>query len=87
MHNSKWLIRLAAVILFVIGFFTWWPLMFFAPFLAVYFGYWLLALVLASLVDLMFGVPVGMLHWLVFPCVILILLCIAVRNTLIRHLR
>jgi hypothetical protein len=88
MCNSKWLIRLSAIILFVIGFYVpWWPLMFFAPFLAVYFGYWILALVLAVCTDLLFGVPVGMLHAFIFPCTIAILACIVVRSLLIRHLR
>ncbi len=88
MHNSKWPIRLGAIILFIIGFcISWWPLMFFAPFVAMYFGSWLLAVVLACLADLLFGVPVGMLHWLVYPCTVLVLLCIAARTVLIRHLR
>ncbi len=88
MRSNKWAVRLCALVLFILGFFlSWWPMIFFAPFVAMFYGNWLLALVLAWCADLLFGSPVGFFHSLVFPCTIAVLLSIAARSVIIRHLR
>lgn len=88
MRASRWALRVGVAVLFILGFFiSWWPLMFFAPLVAMFYGHWLLALVLAWCADLIFGTPTGLFHSLIFPCTIAVLLCIVARSLIIRHLR
>lgn len=80
--------RICAVVLFIAGLLvSWWPLMALAPLVAVVYGYWALGLTLAVCTDLIFGMPTGMLHTLVFPFTIGAIFCIAVRSLVVRHLR
>lgn len=88
MRVNSWVIRIGVPVLFIIGLFLpWWPLMVLAPFLAMFYGYWLLAVLLALCADLVFGIPVGLFHSFVFPCTIAIALSVIARNVIIRHLR
>ncbi|OGC88560.1 hypothetical protein A2419_02740 [Candidatus Adlerbacteria bacterium RIFOXYC1_FULL_48_26] len=88
MRANAWVIRIGVPVLFIIGFFLpWWPLMFVAPFIAAFYGYWLPALLLAWCADLIFGTPVGLFHSLVFPCTVAVVLSIVARSVIIRHLR
>lgn len=80
--------RVSVCVIFILGLvLSWWPLVCVAPFIAVFYGYWLLALVLAWCADLIFGTPVGFFHSLIFPCTIAVLLSIIARSMSIRHLR
>jgi len=88
MLSGKVVVRFCATALFLLGMlFSWWPLVFLSPFVAMFYGYWVLALTLAWCADLLFGAPVGAFHLLVFPCTALIILSILARNVIIRHLR
>ncbi len=80
--------RVSVCAIFIFGLFiSWWPLVFIAPFIALVYGYWLLALVLAWCADLIFGTPVGFFHSFVFPCTMAVLISIVARSVIIRHLR
>ena len=88
MPHAAWVVRTCAIALFLVGFFIpWWPMIFFAPLLAAFYGYWLLALMLAVCADLVFGAPIGFLHSLIFPCTILVLLIVILQSIAVRHLR
>lgn len=88
MRAKKWVIRSVVPAIFILGFsLGWWPLVVLAPFIAMLYGHWLLALVLAWCADLIFGMPTGLFRFLVFPCTIAILAGIFARSVIIRHLR
>jgi len=72
----------------VAGFvFSWWPLAVLGVIIAALYGKWSLALTLGLLLDLLYGAPLGMTHWLLFPFTLLVLMSLAVRAFLVSYLR
>jgi hypothetical protein len=88
MLENEWFIRAATVALFFVGLvLPWWPLAVCGVILSAAFGRWILALLLAFVLDSVFGAPTGFLHALAFPITFLTLLIVIVRAFSIRHLR
>ncbi len=66
--QNKNLFLFAACTLVLLGFvFSFWPLAFLGVALAVVAGRWISAVLLAVLLDVVYGVPVGRLHVLYAP--------------------
>ena len=78
----------AAALLVLAGFLVpWWPLSVAGVCLLAAFGPAPAALFVALVLDLIYGVPTGFLHVLIFPTVVLALCLVLCRSFIIRHLR
>lgn len=88
MRVNEWLIRLCSLALAALGFlFSAWALIALGVILAAVYGRFVLAVALALFADLLFGMPQGFFHALVFPFTALALCIVAARALSIRHLR
>ena len=68
-------------------FFAFWPLALLGVVVAALFGGWALPVLLALLLDLLWGVPVGALHALYVPCTLLALFLLMCKAILLNRLR
>jgi hypothetical protein len=88
MFSNELLIYTGTAILFTSGLlFGWWLPMVAAVMVLAVCGRFIWALVLALLLDLYFGTPVGMLHVLLLPVTVVTLAVVVCRSYLVRHLR
>jgi hypothetical protein len=67
--------------------FGWWLLAYAGVLLAAVCGRFVLALLLAMVLDLMYGAPTGMFQYIAFPFVVFTLIVVLVQAFLVRHIR
>ena len=82
LHSKKVHIIAASFVLIALGFLFFWPLSIAGILLAALTGRWVTAILLGFLIDIAYGTPVGILHFLFFPFTLLALL-----GTLARHIK
>jgi hypothetical protein len=76
------------LIFFILGFLiSFWPFTLLGIGLAVWRGNWILALMFALAADLLYGVPVGLLHIVGFPFTVAALIGIVTRAALSSQMR
>lgn len=79
---------IGAVLLTLLGLLLgFWPMSFFGLLVALAFGGWPLALCLAAFFDVLWGAPVGMLHFVPLPFTMFALIVVLAREALMRHMR
>ncbi len=87
MNNNKKIVYAACFLLTASGFLlSWWPLAIAGVIIAALLGSYIFALFVGLLLDLAYGAPLGLMHYLFFPCTLTAALSIAARVVGMRYL-